>query len=268
VESLTQELFQPISVSATAEQLDRQEPRQVAEFVALAEALGEPGVEWINLVLAESQARGTRKVLAEALTRICRDNPERVAPWLGDPRWFVVRNAVQILSWIGGDPVVGMLKPVLRHPDPRVRQEVVAALGTVDPAIARPMLIELLTGADSRLFCAILQRLGANRDGATARLVVGYLQSASFEQRPDEEKRAIYTALAGTATDDILPDLEAELVKGNWMTRGVDTHRTAIARCIARIGTPRARALLERGAESKRATVRAACIEALKRLHV
>ncbi|HKQ57888.1 MAG TPA: HEAT repeat domain-containing protein, partial [Candidatus Eisenbacteria bacterium] len=267
VESLTQELFQPISIAATVEQLDRQDARQVAEFVALAEAMGEPGAEWLNLVLAESQHRITRKVISEALTRICREQPERIAPWLADSRWYVVRNAVQILGWIGGDPISGMLRGVLHHADPRVRHEVVTALGTVEPAIARPMLIELLSGADSRLFCAILAKLGSGRDGSTARMLVGYLQSTTFEQRPDEEKRAIYNALSATGTDDVLPELELELVKGNWMTRGLETHRAAIARCIARIGTPRARALLERGAESKRATVRAACADVLKRLH-
>jgi hypothetical protein len=267
VESLTQELFQPISISATVEQLDRQDAPHVAEFVALAEAMGEQGVEWLNLALAESQHRTTRKVIAEALTRVCRAHPERIAPWLADSRWYVVRNAVQILGWIGGDAIAGMLRGALHHGDPRVRHEVVTALGTVAPAVARPMLTELLSGADSRLFCAILARLGGERDTATARMLVGYLQSTTFEQRPDEEKRAIYNALSATGTDDVLPELELELVKGNWMSRGLETHRAAIARCIARIGTPRARILLERGAESKRATVRAACLEVLKRLH-
>jgi len=267
VESFTQELFQPISVAATVEQLDRQEPAQVVEFVALAKELGEPAVEWLNLALAESQHRRTRRLLAEAVTDLCRDNPERVAPWLTDPRWYVVRNAVQVLGWIGGDAVVGLLRTAMRHRDPRVRREVAAALGQVDPATARPLLLELVPGADTRLFCSILHQLSFERDTPTARLLIGYLQDPSFEHRVEDEKRAIYAALAAVGTDDVLPELEAELAKGNWLSRGLDAHRQAIARCIARLGTVRACALLERGVASKRAALREVCAEALRSVH-
>lgn len=268
VESFTQELFQPISVAATVEQLDRHESAQVVEFIALAKELGEPAAEWLNLALSESQHRRTRRLLAEAVTDLCRDNPERIAPWLADPRWYVVRNAVQVLGWIGGDAVVGLLRTAMRHRDPRVRREVVAALGQVDPATARPMLLELVPGADTRLFCSILHQLSFERDPATARMLIGYLQDAAFEQRPDDEKRAIYAALAAVGTDDVLPELEAELAKWNWLSRGIDAHRQAIARCVARVGTVRARALLERGVGSKRAAVREVCAEALRSVHV
>jgi hypothetical protein len=266
-ESFTQELFQPISVAATVEQLDRQEAAQVVEFIALAQELGEPAVEWLNLALSESQHRRTRRLLAEAVTDRCRDNPERIAPWLADPRWYVVRNAVQVLGWIGGEAVVGLLRTAMRHRDPRVRREVAAALGQVDPATARPLLLELLPGADSRLFCSILHQMSFERDTPTARLLVGYLQDSSFEHRAEDEKRAIYAALAAVGTDDVLPELEAELAKGHWLSRGIDAHRQEIARCIARVGTVRACALLERGVASKRAALREVCAEALRSVH-
>jgi HEAT repeat protein len=267
-EGFTQELFQPISITATVELLDRQRSGQVAEFVALARELGEQAPEWLNLVLAASQNRVTRRVLAEAVALLCRDNPERIAPWLADPSWFVVRNAVQILGWIGGDAVVGLLATAARHPDRRVRYEVVGALASVPPEQVRPLLLEMLSRADTRMFCAILHQLAFERDTATAVLLVGFFQEADFEQRPDAEKRAIYSAIAAVGTDDILLELEAELAKGNWLAQGADAHRQAIARCVARIGTPRAHALLERGAEAKRAGVRTACAEALRMLHV
>ena len=268
VEAFTQELFQPVSVGAATELLDRQRPEQVAEFVALARELGEQAVEWLHLVLGVSQHRGTRRILAEAIAGLCRDNPERIAPWLADPNWFVVRNSVQILGAIGGEAVVGLLGTAVRHPDRRVHYEVVGALGSVPPTSARPLLLQLLDQADTRLFCAILHQLAFERHTETAVLLVGFLPSPEFEQRPEPERRAIYSALAAVGTDDILLELEAELAKGSWLARSADAHRQAIARVIARIGTPRARALLERGAESKRTGVRTACAEALRMLHV
>jgi hypothetical protein len=270
VEMFAQELMQPISITSTVERLDRGEAPQVAEFVTLARELGDPAVEWLCLMLAASQQRRTRRMLAEAVTDLCRGTPERLAPWLADERWEVVRNAVQILGWIGGEPIVGLLKTAIRHPEPRVRREVVVALGQVSPAQARPLLMEMLEDADSRLFCSILHQLASQRDTEIARLVLGYLREPGFEQRPGEERRAIYAALASSGTDDVLIDLEAELVKtsGAWPSRGAEEHRLAMARCVARLGTPRALAVLERGAEAKRPGLRQACAEALRTVRV
>jgi HEAT repeat protein len=85
----------------------------------------------------------------------------------------------------------------------------------------------------------------------------------AFEQRPPEERRAIYGALSATAGDEVLPELEAELLKGNWFSRTQESHRQAVARVIARIGTATSRAILERGLTSRRSPVRAACEQAL-----
>ena len=263
IESFAQELFQPISVSGVVEKLDQQEAPALAEFVAFARDLGSPAVDWLNLALAESEQRRTRRALAEAIAELCRDDPERLAPWLADPRWYVVRNIVHILGWIGGDRTLGLLETAMRHPEPRVRQEVIAALGQADPERARPLLLDALDGADARTFCSVLHQLSVARDARTAGVLIGHLLDPAFEQRPLEVRRAIYSALAATGGDEIMPELEQELHKGNWFSRYQEAHRQAVARCVARIGTPLARAVLERGGRSKRAPVRKACLDAL-----
>ena len=96
------------------------------EFIAFAKTLGDSSVDWLCHLLSESDQRRTRRLLAEAVAQMCRDNPERLAPWLADRRWYVVRNMVHILGWIGGPAIVPLLQATLRHPEPRVRQEIVA----------------------------------------------------------------------------------------------------------------------------------------------
>ncbi len=263
IEGFTQELFQPISVAGVTEKLDQQEPPALEEFVALARDLGGPAVDWLNLALAESQQRRTRRALAEAIAALCRDDPERLAPWLADPRWYVVRNIVHILGWIGGERTIGLLETAMRHPEPRVRQEVVAALGQASAAQARPLLLGMLEGADPRLFCSVLHQLAVERDPQTAAALMKHMVDPEFEQRPLEVRRAIYSTLAATGGDEILQDLEQELHKGNWFSRYQEAHRQAVARCIARIGTPLAKGVLERGSRSKRAPVRKACLDAM-----
>ncbi|MFI5372644.1 MAG: HEAT repeat domain-containing protein, partial [Candidatus Eisenbacteria bacterium] len=257
--TLTQEMMQPISISSMRERIDQQEPADVADFIAFIRSLGDPGVDLLNLVLAESEQRRNRRAIAEAIADLCRNNPERLAPFLSDRRWFVVRNIVHILGWIGGDSIVGMLQVAMRHPEPRVRQEIAAALGNVPPRLARPLLLKLLDGADSRMFCAVLHQLSGERHGPTAKLLLGYLVDPGFETRPTEEKRAIYSTLGAVGGDEIVSELEAELFRGNWFSRTQDTHRQAVARVLARVGTPQARQVLERGATSRRVQVRQAC---------
>jgi hypothetical protein len=87
----------------------------------------------------------------------------------------------------------------------------------------------------------------------------------SFELRAADEKHAIYSTLGSTGGDEVIPELEAEMLKGGWFERVNEAHRQTIARCLARIGTPMARMVLESGARSRRAQVRDACVEALSR---
>jgi len=177
----------------------------------------------------------------------------------------VIKNVVQILGTIGGNAIVGMLQPVAQHPEPRIRQEVVSALRQVEPRLARPLLIGMLEGADARMFCTVVHQLSLVRDPGIARKMLEYMKDPGFDGRVADEKRAIYSAISTAGGDDVVPELEGELHKGNWFARTQDAHRQAIARCIARIGTPLAKQTLERGAQSRRTPVRKACEDALAR---
>lgn len=265
-EVFQQELLQPVSISRAIERLDSQEAPAIALYLQFAETMGDGGIDWMALLLSESQQRVVRQLLAEAIAQRCRENPERLAPWLSDGRWYVVRNIVHILGWIGGPAIVGLLQVALRHPDSRVGTEVVAALAQVELRHARPLLIRALDGAETRLFCQVLHQLSGARDPGTARFVLTYLQHDDFAERPAEERRAIYAALASTGGDEVVGELELELIKGNWFDRQQEIHRHAVARCLARIRTPAAQAALEHGAQSKRAPVRQACELALRSL--
>lgn len=263
-EMFTQEVLQPVSIARVVEKLDQQGPASVSEFLSLAHELGAPALDWLTLTLSESQTRMTRQLVAEAIAVRVQEDPSQLAPWLNDPRWYVVRNVVHILGWVGGPGVVPLLQAAVRYGDSRVTTEVVTALQGIELRLARPVLIRALEGADSKLFCQILQQLSAARDSAVARYVTAFLVHEKFLQRPVEERRAIYAAIASTAGDEVVPELDEALNGGNWFDREQEVHRHAVARCLARIGTPKALAALEAGAQSRRAPVRQACASALQ----
>jgi hypothetical protein len=263
-ERFAQEVLQPVSIARCVELLDQQGPAAISEYIAFAHELGEPAVDWMTLVLSEAQARMTRQLVAEAIAVRVQENPMRLAAWVNDPRWYVVRNVVHILGWVGGASVVPMLANAVRYPDPRVVGEVITALQGVELRLARPVLIKALEHADSKMFCHVLEQLSAARDPAVARYVTAYIAQEKFLQRPVDERRAIYAAIASTASDEVVPELEQALNGGNWFDRDQEVHRHAVARCLVRIGTPKALATLEAGAQSRRAPVRQACAAALQ----
>ena len=263
-EAFTAELLAPgnPTTSAALHRLDQQPMSGVQQFVTFARDLGPAGVEWLMHFVAESEQQRVRKSLTKVVAELCNDNPERMAPWLADERWYVVRNAVCILGFIGGSAIVGMLRAVTKHPETRVRQEVVTSLANAGDASGRDLLVELLQGADTRIFCAVLHQLAAERNRDIAKLLLGYLVAPEFGERPLEECRAIYLTLGSTGDDDTVTGLEAELLRTKWFAQSNEQHRQAVARCIARIGTPLARQVLERAAQSKNGAIRKAAQEA------
>jgi HEAT repeat protein len=238
--------------------LDQQDDAGIEAFLGLASEFGPAAADWLMQVLAESQQKRVRLPLSRAIAELVRDNPECIVPWMSDERWYVVRNVVHILGWIGGDEVVGYLRAVNAHAEPRVRREIVAALSGASPANARPILLSMLTGAESRVFTTVLHQLALDADPAVTERLVALLRDEEFARRSDDERRAVFLALAGQG-DAALIALEDQLALGGLFDRGLDPHWQAVARCIARIGTPAALAALERGTRSRKGGVRKAC---------
>jgi len=265
VNALAEELCHPRLLAATTSQLETYDAARVDQIIAFAKRLDEWAIDLLGQLLAEADASRHQARLIDAIANECRTCPERLAPWLADPRWTVVRNTVRILEEIGGDPIAGLLQSAATHPEPQVRDAVVSALEQVSVAKARPMLLGLLDDVDTRMFCTIVTRLSRARDTAVAELMLGYLTHPEFEKQPIEERRAVYSAVVGAGGDDVLPGLEAELHNQNWFDHGKDAHRQAVANCILQIGTPQARRVLERGAKSRRAGLRKACEDMLAR---
>lgn len=247
-----------ITTRKVVEALDQQEGEGFESFLALAREMGPEAGQWLMHVLAESQKMRVRRPLARAIGELLAGNPEQIVPWLADSRWYVARNAVHILGWMGGDAIAAHLQVAAGHPELRVRREVVAALSQSAPAASRPILLPMLRTSEPELFAAILHQLGMDPDAAITDCLLELLTDERISQRTEEERRSLFRALA-TRGDAVLPKLEAVLNQGGLFSSRPEPDRTAVALCIARIGTPAARAVLERGMQSKRKDVRKAC---------
>lgn len=243
--------------------LDKQSPEEVELFLVFVKELGAEATEWLMTVLALSQQKSVRRPLTRVIAELCRMHPDRLRPWLASPEWYVVRNVVHIYGWIGGNSVVKLLRGVSNHPEPKVRQEVVATLGQVDPAAGRSILVSMIENAQGSLLIAILHQLTQDPNPVISTWLLRYMVNPRFADRTSGERRAVYSALVSCAGDDLTATLRSELYKGVGFSFSADTRRRSLASCLALINSDESRAVLRRGARSWRPAVRRACATAL-----
>jgi hypothetical protein len=242
-----------------ADRLDESSPEDLTRFPALAVELGTPAVSFAMFALNHCERVRPRAAAVTALTYLCADDPQRLAQHLRDKRWYVVRNVVSILGQIGGSDVVDMLRMAAQHDELRVRREVVKALGSVSRLERQPVLIQMLKSDDAQLLSAALHMLTRERHPRVVKAILERVEARDFEDLTEENQRAFLGALGDIAEDDDVPDLERLLMKdGGWFARRT-LWRDAAARILHRLGTPRARTVLEAGLRSRTEAIRQTC---------
>ena len=251
-----------LDTEAIADRFDAGEASDQGRFAAFTVALGAPAIGLCVDILARADKARVRAAAVTALCYLCADDPQLLAPWMGDSRWQLVRNLVFVLGHIGGPAVVPMLRAVARHPEPRVRRQLVQALGSVPPEARNPLLLEQLSTRDTQLLAAALNMLTREKNPRVARAILAFIESPDFESRDEDNQRTLFGALGDIAGDPAVPALEALLHKGGWFARNT-FRRVAAARTLRQIGTPDAMAALEAGVSARSEAVRAACLEAL-----
>jgi HEAT repeat protein len=250
-------------VLEVTERLDEATAADQGSFFLLLVSLGAPAIDLAFGVLGKSVRSRTRAAAVTALSYMVSDDPRRLLPVLRDERWFVVRNAVFILGQIGGAEAAEMLATVVRHPELRVRRAVVEALGNVPVEQRLTILGPQLQTTELGLLAATLGTLTRERDPRVATLILDRLRMRDVLNQ-GEVRALLLQALADLEPALAIPELEADLHRGGWLARR-SYERTAAARVLARIGTPEALAVLERGLRSRADSVRRACRETMPR---
>jgi len=245
-----------------AERLERSEGSQVSAFIEVALAIGPAAVDMVCSVMAEAEEPASRAATEVALAILCANAPERLEPYLHDPRWYVVRNASQVLGMVGGPGVGRLLKIAIGHHDERVVREAISSLARAPREEGLPVLIELLHTRDLGILGTTLEVLTREKNSAAARALLSRIESPEFESEDEVLQRQIFSGLAEIAGDESVFALAALVQKS-----GLFVHRTlvrsAAAQTLARIGTVNARGALESGLKSKHEVVRSVCREAL-----
>ncbi len=106
---------------------------------ACLEMLADQAVGSLMRLLGEEPESSVRRALCDVLVTIATDQTDGVGRFISDTRWYLVRNAVHVLGRLGSAKAIVYLDQLMRHPEYRVRREVVEALVRIgtDDAEAR-----------------------------------------------------------------------------------------------------------------------------------
>jgi HEAT repeat protein len=199
-------------------------------------------------MLATSSDKAVRKTVLDLLRMEGGVPVRQLWPLMKDGRWYVVRNAVQLATASGDPGTAGQLEPLLRHPDSRVRREVVRSLGTLAEARCLPLLVRALQDEDSAVRTLAARGLTRQGTGGQFAAVQSQVEARDFEARSSEEVEALLVAFATLGRDQTI-----ETLNRMWRHRMFGTRplplRLAAVRALGAIGSAEAgRALTEAAA--------------------
>jgi HEAT repeat protein len=255
--------------AATAEHLTK--------MISAAAAVSTKAVEGVEQFLAqvrdsvypallETLATSSDKVVRKTVLDLLRTEggtPVRhLWPLMQDPRWYVVRNAVQLATASGDPEVASHLEPLLRHADTRVRREVARSLGTLNDAKFLPLLVRAILDEDSAVRTLAVRGLARQGTKGQFPAVQAQVESRDFETRSSEEVEAFlvaYGALGGDRTVETLNKMWKRKVFG---TRPLAL-RVAAVTALGAVGSPEARRVLTEAAESNEPQLQRAAARAL-----
>jgi HEAT repeat protein len=218
-------------------------------------------------LLGELENPKARRAVCDAVCEIGKDSLDQITPFLEDRRWFLVRNVVYILGRIGKDQAIPSIQKTLLHREMRVRREAVQALGFIGGTQAFSLLTQAIQDGDVRIRCTAALNLGKVGKKESLPHLMAVVQSSDFDKRESAEKKAFFDAVGIAGSNDAIVVLQRMLMKKTWFFRRkrTDEIRQGAAGALALIGTREAKSVLELGQNSKNSSIRAACLQVLKR---
>lgn len=132
----------------------------VARYLGL---VAREAIREFTALLADERDRQVRARMCQVLAKVGPSIVSTLVEWLGDPRWFLVRNLVHVLGKIGDEAAFAPVVTLLGHSHLRVRIEAVRALALIAPARAASPILPLSQDVDPEVRLEAVRALGALR---------------------------------------------------------------------------------------------------------
>jgi hypothetical protein len=236
-------------------------PGKREQQLAVLTRTGEDGADALIEQLAAAEERSERRIYFDALLEL-RAGVPTLLHMLGDPRWFVARNAAVLLGELGSPEAEQPLSDLLHHDDERVRHAATIALMRLGTPRSMPAIEQALRDSAPQIRMQAAAMLVERRGDASPAPLLGALDA----EKDDEVRASFYQALGHFATPEAVEKLiaAAQPERGLFRRKPVAL-RIAAIQALAMAGTPQALDALVALQADRDGEVQQAAVEALEK---
>jgi len=169
--------------------------------------LEKQAIEPLCKLLGEVESAKWKKAITDRIVRLCQQDIQPVVAYLTDPNPALVIQILAILRTLAHPSTAKFLSPLIRHGDPKVREETIELLGHLGEKgkdLLQKFLedpVPYLRGKASILFART-----AREEAVTPLSEI--VLSKGFLDREFEEKLSFFKALAASGSERAVPILE------------------------------------------------------------
>jgi HEAT repeat protein len=232
-------MSKPTLLRAVAQMLPRRR-EQHDQFMTVLARAGEDGADAVIEQLTSAPSIGDRRVFFDALVRL-NAGVSALIHMLGDARWYVARNAADLLGEMQAPEAEVPLTEALHHDDDRVRRAASSALTKLGTPRALQALHVALRDNSPQVREQAVAGLATRKGQKTASTLVKALD----EETDLEVQQTILAALGRLATPDAVQKLiKAAEPEGRLFRKKSVAYRVAAVHALGEARTPAAIAAL------------------------
>ncbi|HWZ59479.1 MAG TPA: HEAT repeat domain-containing protein [Gemmatimonadaceae bacterium] len=237
-------LSKPTVLRGVASVLPKRKER-ASDYLAVLARAGEEGAEALIEQLTAAQSLTERRVYFSALVTL-KAGASTLTHMLGDARWYVARNAADLLGELNAVEAEGPLAELLKHDDERVRRAATNALAKLGTAHANLALKRALRDSSPQVRATAAAGLASSRPAARGTRTAATLLRALDGESDVEVQIAILSALGRIGTADAVERLiKAAEPDGRLFKRKPASFRVAAVQALGEARTPTALAALQ-----------------------
>ncbi len=173
----------------------RGDPQATEGFKRYMSGLGEKGIVALVDSLGREEEMSLRKYLVDVLSELSRDYVQVLGTYIDDPRWYLVRNIVVVMTRLRTLDALPFLRLTIIHPNEKVRAETIRCLGLLGSEEAANMLINNLQGLDETTRILCIRWLGRIEDQRAVGRLINMLEGTETGAESLQIKREIIRSL-------------------------------------------------------------------------
>lgn len=233
-------MSKPALLRVIATQIVRKTDSQ-GDCIDVLQRMGEDGADAVIEQISHAQTSADRQQLFQVLSRLD-DAVAALVRMLGDSRWFVARNAADLLGELCATDAEGALVALLRHTDDRVRRAATNALLKLGTPEAMKAAYAALSDASPQVRMHAAAAMSDKKDSKTATTLIRAIEN---EQNGDVQM-AMIAALGKVATPDAVQRL-VRIAEPDYRVfkKKTPALRVAAVQALGEARTPQALAALK-----------------------